>query len=133
MNNGGAGPVHALAYPLGEKYKMSHGESISQFLCPVFRLYQSESSGGVLEELIDLAERPLRKCGLFTSRGRCLRNWRSCSTNSLPMRRLSEAGMTPADVEPFADSIMKTKQRLLVASYVPFTRDMAVRIYRERL
>ncbi|NLU33263.1 MAG: 4-hydroxybutyrate dehydrogenase [Clostridiaceae bacterium] len=133
VNNGGAGPVHALAYPLGEKYKMSHGESIAQFLCPVFRMYQSESSGGVLEELIDLAERPLRKCGLFTSREEVFTQLEVMFNKLLPMRRLSEAGMTPEDVEPFADSIMSTKQRLLVASYVPFTRDMAVRIYRERL
>ena len=38
VNNGGAGPVHALAYPLGEVYKMSHGESIYQFLTAGFYL-----------------------------------------------------------------------------------------------
>lgn len=133
VNNGGAGPVHALAYPLGEKYKMSHGESIAQFLCPVFRLYQSEAAGGVLEELLDLAERPLKKCGLFTKREETFTQLEVMFNKLLPLRSLSEAGMKPDDVEPFADSIMKSKQRLLVASYIPFTREMAVKIYRERL
>ncbi len=133
VNNGGAGPVHALAYPLGENYKMSHGESIYQFLCPVFRLYQREAGGSALEEVLDMAEKPLRKCGLFTARKEIFTQLEAMFNRVLPLRSLGEAGMKPEDVEPFANSILATKQRLLVASYVPFTREMAVEIYRERL
>jgi 4-hydroxybutyrate dehydrogenase len=133
VNNGGAGPVHALAYPLGETYKMSHGESVWQFLCPVFRLYQRESRGGPLETLLDLAEKPLRKSGLYTVREESFARLEVMFNKLLPLRSLGEAGMKPEDAEAFADSIMESKQRLLINSYVPFTREMAVEIYRERL
>ena len=40
--------------------------------------------------------------------------------------------MTEQDIKPFTESIFASKQRLLVASYVPFTREQAAEIYRRR-
>lgn len=133
VNNGGAGPVHALAYPVGETYKMSHGESIAQFLVPVFARYQ-EKGGPLMEELIDLLEKPLRKAGLFDTRVNAFAQLGVMLNKVQPLRPLRDCGMTAADIEPFADNIIANKQRLLVASYVlPFTRQMAVDIYTQRL
>lgn len=132
VNNGGAGPVHALAYPVGETYKMSHGESIYQFLVPVFSRYQQQG-GPLMEQLIDLLEKPLRKAGLFDTRENTFARLDTLLQKVYPPRPLRECGMKQSDIEPFADNIIANKQRLLVASYMPFTRQMAVDIYTERL
>lgn len=133
VNNGGAGPVHALAYPLGEKYKMSHGESIYQFLGPVFNLYRQHSDGAVLQELTALIDKPLRRAGLFTAASESFSQMEALLHSICPLRSLGEAGMTQADVEPFVENIFANKQRLLAASYIPFTPEMAKAIYLERL
>ncbi len=133
VNNGGAGPIHALAYPLGEKYKLSHGESIYEFLTAVFTLYMRENpNGSLLCELADIIEKPLKKAGI-TDGGNVFERLDVMLNKLLPNRRLSECGMTEADIEPFVESVFASKQRLLVASYVPFTRDMAKDIYLARL
>jgi 4-hydroxybutyrate dehydrogenase len=36
---------------------------------------------------------------------------------------LREYGMTEADIEPFADSVVREQQRLLVNNYVELSRD----------
>ena len=131
VNNGGAGPVHALAYPLGETYHMSHGESIYQFLVPVLKHYESKNDGKYLCELKDLIRIYLRKAGLddadaFEGLGVML-------NMIYPARRLHEAGMQESDIAPFTANVFAEKQRLLAASYAEFTPRDAERIYRERL
>ena len=131
VNNGGAGPVHALAYPLGEVYHMSHGESIYQFLVPVLKHYESKNDGKYLRELKDLIRIYLRKAGLdeenaFDGLGVML-------NMIYPARRLREAGMRESDIAPFTANVFAEKQRLLAASYAEFMPQDACRIYRERL
>lgn len=131
VNNGGAGPVHALAYPLGEIYHMSHGESIYEFLAEVFVHYEETKGGNLLEELGDIIRPCLEKAGIdekspFRGLGVLL-------DRVYPNRPLKEAGMKEEDVVPFTESIFKAKQRLLKASYSDFTKEDAIRIYRNRL
>lgn len=130
VNNGGAGPVHALAYPLGEVYKMSHGESIYQFLTAVFTYYERTADGPLLEELRQLLVPALRRAGIYTgapfSDLECLLN------RLYPARRLRECGMRETDIQPFVENIFQAKQRLLAASYTPFTQKDAAAIYRQR-
>jgi len=133
VNNGGAGPVHALAYPLGEVCHMSHGESIYQFLTAVFEFYQKSLQGDpVFERLVEIISVPLKKAGLFTSHEEVFTRMEIMMNKVYPSRPLHEAGMKESDIEPFADSIMKNKQRLIVASPVSFTKDDAIMIYRKR-
>ena len=131
VNNGGAGPVHALAYPVGEVYKMSHGESIYQFLTEVFSFYERRADGPLLEELRQLLTPALRRAGMYT--GDPFRDTEKLLNALYPARRLSGCGMTEADVEPFVANIFQAKQRLLAASYAPFTPEDAAAIYRARL
>lgn len=131
VNNGGAGPVHALAYPLGEKYHMSHGESIYQFLTKVFMHYERSGGGKVLDELGMHIKPALEKAGIKYDS--VYDGLESLFNMVYPSRRLHEAGMSETDIEPFTDSIFASKQRLLSASYRLFTKDDAIRIYRERL
>ena len=55
----------------------------------------------------------------------------------LPVLRIYGSSMDPTlkeeDIVPFTESIFANKQRLLVASPVPFTKEMAMEIYRQRL
>lgn len=133
VNNGGAGPVHALAYPLGEKYKMSHGESVYQFLTAVFQLYLDEKpEGELLARLVGLIRRPLERAG-FQARGADAFDRLEEMLNAvLPARKLSECGMAESEIGTFAENIMRTKQRLIVASYIPFTEEHARSVYRRR-
>ena len=131
VNNGGAGPVHALAYPLGEKYKISHGESIYQFLTAVFSIYDQIRPEGALAELKDIVEKPLQEAG-FAGEAPVFERLEKMLNQLYPNRPLRETGMTEQDIKPFTESIFASKQRLLVASYVPFTREQAAEIYRRR-
>lgn len=131
VNNGGAGPVHALAYPVGERCKMPHGEAICQFLTAVFTHYEEAADGPLLEELRQLLIPALRRTGLDTAAP--FAGLERLLNQLCPPRRLREAGMTEADIAPFVESIFQTKQRLLTASYVPFTPAEAEMVYRLRL
>lgn len=131
VNNGGAGPVHALAYPVGEVYHMSHGESIYQFLMTVFSYYEDRADGPLLEELRQLMTPALKRAGQYT--GHVFNDTESLLNIIWPNRRLRECGMTEADVDPFVSNIFQAKQRLLAASYTNFTEADATAIYRSRL
>lgn len=133
VNNGGAGPVHALAYPLGEKYKMSHGESIYQFLSAVLQLYlEKNPEGEVLRRLIELLLPSLEKAG-FPVHGDDVFGQLEAMLNAVhPARRLRDCGMVEEEIGSFAENIIRTKQRLIVASYIPFTEEHAKTVYRRR-
>lgn len=131
VNNGGAGPVHALAYPLGEVYRMSHGESIYQFLVPVLKHYESKNDGEHLRELRELVCKYLRKAGIKDADG--FDGLEVMLNRIYPARSLREAGMQEKDIEPFTKNVFAEKQRLLAAAYTEFTPEDASIIYRERL
>ncbi len=131
VNNGGAGPVHALAYPLGEVYHMSHGESIYEFLTEVFMHYEMTKGGQLIEELTELIRPSLVRADIYEAS--VFKGLEILLNKVYPNRPLSEAGMTEEDIIPFTDNIFKAKQRLLQASYSEFTREDAMRIYRNRL
>lgn len=131
VNNGGAGPVHALAYPVGETYHVSHGESIYLFLTAVFSFYERQGDGPLLEELRLLIRPSLQRAGVYTGH---VFDDLECLLNKLyPARSLTACGMGEADVAPFVENIFQAKQRLLQASYIPFTREAASAVYREKL
>ena len=132
VNNSGAGPVHALAYPLGEKYKMSHGESIYQFLTVVFGMYRSRIFSPCLDELTMLLSPPLQRAGFFTSEKNIYVDLHKMLNAVYPLPPLSACGMTVEDIPVFADSILKNKQRLLSTSPILLTRDDIIELYSKR-
>ena len=131
VNNGGAGPVHALAYPLGEVYHMSHGESIYEFLTEVFIHYERTKGGELLEEIAGIIRPALHKAGITEESA--FKGLEILLDKVYPNRPLSDAGMKEEDIVPFTDNIFEAKQRLLQASYSEFTREDAMRIYSNRL
>ncbi len=131
VNNGGAGPVHALAYPLGEVYRMSHGESIYQFLVPVLKHYEKKNDGVLLQELKSLIGIYLAKAGIENDK--VFDGLDEMLNMIYPARSLGAAGMKESDIEPFTENVFAEKQRLLAASYTEFTPEDAKKIYRECL
>ena len=133
VNNGGAGPAHALAYPLGERHKVSHGESVYLLLGAVFRMYRGERPDGALLERLAAIMRPsLAKAGFPAETGDAFARLDEMLNAVHPSRSLRECGMIEDDIRLYAENIMATKQRLIVASYVPFTETHARAIYRSR-
>jgi 4-hydroxybutyrate dehydrogenase len=130
----GANLVHALAYPVAEKFHMAHGESVYQYLIPVLKLYERECPDGErLAELREMLAPALARAG-FPAHGSDTFDQLQAMLNSLfPLRTMTEAGMTEADIEPFSRNIIETKQRLLTKAYLPFREEWAAELYRERL
>lgn len=131
VNNGGAGPVHALGYPVGENFHVPHGETIRFFLTDVFTLYEERQDGALLEELRELIRPPL--CRLGMDHGRPFENLEKLLDQLCPARRLRDYGMHQEDAALFAEHIFREKQRLLRASYAPFTQADAEMLYRKKL
>ncbi len=133
VNNGGAGPVHALAYPLGEVYHMSHGESVYEFLGTVMSIYLRENPGGeIIQELKEIVRRPVERAGFEVTDINVFDQMEAMINKVYPMRPLHEAGMKEEEMETFCDSLIKSKQRLLAASYIPFTRELMLEAYKKR-
>lgn len=131
VNNGGAGPVHALAYPVGEVYHVSHGETIYLFLTSVFSFYQRQGDGPLLEELRVILRPSLQQAGVYT--GHDFEDLETLLNSLYPARNLRECGMKQNDIPLFVENIFAAKQRLLAASYIPFTKEAAAAIYQEKL
>ena len=49
------------------------------------------------------------------------------------LRTMREVGMTKADIAPFTENIITTKQRLLTKALVPVGASMIAEMYKERL
>lgn len=134
MRNSSCGPVHALAYPVGEMYHMSHGEANYQFLTAVMNLYQKKNPNGeLLMKMKALLLPILARFDAKVTDATVFDVLEAVLNTALPQRGLHECGMKAEDVEPFAQSIMETKMRLINPSYVTFSKQDAIDIYTARL
>lgn len=119
FGNVGVGAVHALAYPLGEKYHVFHGEACARFFNAVFQVYRSKKPDGKIQTLTQVLAQEL-DC----SEGQ--EPWQVLAeliNQLLPSKPLRDYRMTEADIELFADSVIREQQRLLVNNYVALSRD----------
>lgn len=119
FGNVGVGAVHALAYPLGEKYHVFHGEACARFYNAVFQFYRSKQPEGKIHQLTQVLAQalevsdPADPWDIFDE----------LLGQLLPRKPLRDYGMTQADIESFADSVVREQQRLLVNNYVALSRD----------
>jgi 4-hydroxybutyrate dehydrogenase len=119
FGNVGVGAVHALAYPLGEKYHVFHGEACARFFSAVFQVYRSKKPQGKTQSLTQLLAQVL-DCPEGQDSWEAMDN---LLNQLLPPKSLREYGMTEDDIETFADSVVREQQRLLVNNYVELSRD----------
>lgn len=126
FGNAGVGAVHAMSYPLGGNYHVPHGESNYQFLVAVFKAYQKKNPDGKIKDLnlylSKLLEVDIDK--VYSSLSDIL--------NKLVEKKpLKDYGMKEDEIELFADTVIKTQQRLLANNYVALSRDEIRDIYKE--
>jgi len=118
------GAVHALSYPLGGTYHVPHGEANYQFLTAVFKCYQDKQPVGVIQELNDMLAGIL-----LTKPSEVYERLELLFGNLLSKNKLSSYGMTPGEIESFADAVVEKQGRLLANNYVAFSRDEIRNIY----
>lgn len=135
FSNNGCGTVHAMAYAIGGKYHVPHGESNYQYFVPVLKVYEEKASGGRLEELKGI----LKKC--MVSGGFCSADDDKSAVvlleelldKVLPAKKMREYGVVQEDIAPFAKSTVDNQQRLLKNSYVPLSQEEIQTIYQSCL
>lgn len=125
FGNAGCAAVHALAYPLGAVYHVPHGESNYAVFTGVMNQYMRLKTDGAIAELNQFMANILgcEVANLYTA----LEDLLGCL---IPKKSLREYGMTEAEIETFADSVVENQQRLLANNFVPLTRNQIRDIYR---
>ncbi len=130
----GANLVHAMAYPPAEKFHMAHGESVYQFLLPVLKLYDRICAEQPrFKELKSIIADCVRKAGFTGEEDKVLSELEQMLEKIMHLRTMREVGMTQADIAPFTENIIETKQRLLTKALVPVDAAMIAEMYEERL
>ncbi len=135
FSNNGCGAVHAMAYAIGGKYHVPHGESNYQFFVPVLKLYEKKAPGGKLNKLKDILRECLAEggfCGTACA-GNPLGMLEELLGNVLPAKKMAEYGALREDIVPFAQSTVDHQQRLLKNSYVPLSREEIREVYQSCL
>ena len=125
FGNAGCAAVHALAYPLGAAYHVPHGESNYAVFTGVMNMYMSIRTDGAIAELNQFMA-DILGCDVVNIYG-AMEDLLNCL---LPKKALKEYGMTEAEIEEFADSVVENQQRLLGNNFVPLSRDQIRDIYR---
>ena len=126
FGNVGVGAVHALAYPLGEKCHVFHGEACARFFSAVFQVYKNKNPEGKIHRLTQVLGQALN----FSEQ---LDPWEILDTllsRLLPGKLLRDYGMEENDIELFADSVIHEQQRLLINNYIELSRDEIRDIYK---
>ncbi len=123
--NAGTGAVHAMSYPLSGAYHVTHGEANYQFLTEVFKHYQAANPTGFITELNEFLGGILgcNADDVYPEIEKLL-------AGVIAKKPLHEYGMKESEIESFAISVEKTQQRLLNQSYVKFSIEEMMEIYR---
>lgn len=122
----GCGAVHAMAYPLGGKYHVPHGESNYAIFTGVMKNYMELQSDG------EIAVMNSRLAGLLGCRENSVYDHlEDLLDRILPKKKLHEYGVTREDLDGFSKSVMETQGRLMAGSFVSLDYDRVLKIYTE--
>lgn len=122
----GCAAVHAMSYPLGAKYHVSHGESNYAMFTGVMNCYMSIKSDGEIAKL-----------------NRFIADILGCEPEHvyeelekllnviLPKKALHEYGVKEEELPEFAKSVIENQQRLMKHSFVPLDYDKVYGIYKK--
>lgn len=126
FGNAGTGAVHAMSYPLGAVYHVTHGEANYQFLTEVFHTYQKLDPEGRLKEL-DAFLAGILCCETDV----VYEKMEELLGQIVKKKPLHEFGMKEEEIESFAVSVEQSQQRLLNQSFVKFDAEQMKKIYRK--
>lgn len=122
---GGCAAVHALAYPLGGNHHVPHGQSNQMMFEAVMRKYQEKKPVGKINRLEKLLAEIL-SCGQEDA----LEELYSLLQRVLKCDALHEQGVTEDELPVYAETVIRTQQRLMNNNYVELTLDDVLDIYR---
>ncbi len=120
--NAGVGAVHATSYPLGANFHIPHGNANYLMLGAVMRAYRK--NGADLGGLEAVLEDCLGKGGIWE-------NLTGLLDRILARKPLRDYGMTEEQIAGFAESVIKSQQRLLKNNPVALSQGDIKEIYRE--
>lgn len=129
LSNNVCGVVHACAMHFGAEHHVPHGESNYCFLMAVFSTYAELCPEG--EELQELAAVIRRELGAETGLQETFTALDALLNKILPRKKLREYGVEEARLPYYVDTVLKTQQRLLVASYLRITERELTEIYQK--
>jgi len=122
FGNAGVGAVHAMAYPIGSIYHVSHGKANFMMFKAVFDAYRQQGAKmDALEELLAnvLACKPADVWATLFA----------LIDQIMARPTLSTLGVDQAKCKEMAASVIKNQQRLLVNNPVPLTEEQIAQAY----
>lgn len=122
----GCATVHGMSFPLGGTYHVPHGESNYALFGKILEIYDEKNPSGELMRFKELVASIL---GCDAKEAIPALN--ALLEKVLPLKPLHEYGFKESDIVDFAESVLANQQRLITNSYVPMSKDLIERIYRE--
>ena len=122
----GCATVHGMSFPLGGTYHVPHGESNYALFGKILEIYDEIKPEG---ELMNFKKLVASILGCEAKDAIPALN--SLLEKVLPLKPLHEYGFKEEDITGFPESVMINQQRLITNSYVPMTKELMERIYRE--
>ncbi len=119
FGNTGVGAVHALSYSIGGAFHVPHGEANYAFFTEVFKKYNEKNPNGKIKEANEVIANVLGVNAGSDIYGAL----EDLLNKVIAKKRLSEYGMTEAQIDEFTDSTIENQQRLLANNYVDLSRD----------
>lgn len=121
FGNAGCAAVHALSYSIGAAFHVPHGEANYQFFTEVFKMYMRKDPNGKIAEANKIFA-DILGCDVkdvYPELDKFLGQF-------IEKKKLSEYGMTEAQIDEFTKSTVDNQQRLLGNNYV-FLADDEIR------
>ncbi|MGO6703134.1 iron-containing alcohol dehydrogenase [Rhizobium ruizarguesonis] len=129
FSNSPVAAVHALAYPLGGHYHITHGLSNALMLGPVLR-YNAQAAAPLYAELADVLG--VKGSGDTAARSEdFVTHMQVLMDKSGAPRRLRDVGVTDNSLAMLATDAIKNQGRLLVNNPVEVREEDALTLYRE--
>lgn len=126
FGNAGCAAVHAMSYPLGAKYHVSHGEANYAVFTEVYKTYlEKKPEGGIYELNTYLSE--ILDCSTV----QVYKKIEELLEGILPKRSLHEYGVTEEDINEFTDIVMTKQTRLMENNYVELDKETIKGIYQK--
>ncbi len=121
FGNAGCAAVHALSYSIGGAFHVAHGEANYAFFTEVFKMYMRKNPNGKIVQANKIFS-DILGC----SEDVVYDELENFLNQILSKKKLSEYGMTEAQIDEFTKSTVDNQQRLLGNNYV-FLEDSEIR------
>ena len=122
----GCATVHGMSFPLGGTYHVPHGESNYALFGKILEIYDEQNPDGEIMRFKETVER-ITGCKVEDA----IPYLNQMLEKVLPLKPLHEYGFKESDIEEFADSVEANQQRLITNSYIPWNKELSMRVYRE--